>query len=416
MKTKNKSFARGAARNRPLGVGAAKLRRALMRLLREQGFAVGRKYELKTHGSSKKTIRAIHTHFREDHLQAESSFVRKWYPRISHYFASGKDIDPSRIDPYPVLVEGNEEYSALFRIASLWWSIPVSRGYGRRFRILIFDRSNGKLFGLLALTDPVFNLRTRDAWIGWEVRAREDRLAHVMDACVLGAVPPYNSLLGAKFVSLLAASDFTRQLFRRRYGRKKSIIRKRKFDGRLALVTTTSALGPSSILNRLRFGSVDVFQPVGFTKGYGHFHLANGTFEKIRAFLTKCRDQETRRYKFGSGPNYRIRVVRRALERLQLPAELLRHGIRRGVYVAPLARNTSQFLKGTASRLFWYQRPLPEIVSFWRERWLLPRAARDTSYLAFDSLAWKKILDLDDTQVPGDWSNLSADGRRVAAP
>jgi len=357
---------------------------------------MGPQHQLRMHGTSKKTVRAIHVHFREDRLHEEKDFVRKWYPRISHYFASGRDIDPQRVDPYPVLVKNNEVHAALFRIASLWWSVPVSRGYGRRFRILIFDRSNGKLFGLLALTDPVFNLRKRDAWVGWEVRTRENMLAHVMDACVLGAVPPYNCLLGAKFVSLLAASNFTRQLFKQRYGKKKSIIRKRNFDGRLALVTTTSALGRSSILNRLRFGSVDVFQPVGFTEGYGHFHLANGTFEKIRAYLTTCKDKEARRYKFGNGPNYRMRVVRRALERLNLPSELLRHGIRRGVYVAPLARNTAAFLNGSASRLSWYQRPLTEIVTFWRERWLLPRAARDNSYLAFDARSWRRILELDD--------------------
>jgi hypothetical protein len=42
--------------------------------------------------------------------------------------------------------------------------------------------------------------------------------------------------------------------------------------------------------------------------------------------------------------------------------------IRRGVYVAPLARNTAAFLNGSASRLHWYQRPLAEIGTFWRER------------------------------------------------
>jgi hypothetical protein len=357
---------------------------------------LGPQHKLRMRGSSKKTVRAIHCQFREDRLQEEKNFVRKWYPRISRYFASGKDIDPQRIDPYPVLVEDNEEHAALFRIASLWWSVPVSRGYGRRFRILIFDRSNGKLFGLLALTDPVFNLRKRDAWVGWEVRTRENMLAHVMDACVLGAVPPYNNLLGAKFVRLLAASNFTRELFKERYGKKKSVIRKRSFDGRLALVTTTSALGTSSILNRLRFDSIDVFQPVGFTEGYGHFHLANGTFAKIKAYLTTCNDREALRYKFGNGPNYRIRVVRRALERLNLPPELLRHGVKRGVYVAPLARNTAAFLNGRASRLRWYERPLTGIVTFWRERWLLPRAKRDSSYLAFDANSWRRILELTD--------------------
>ena len=383
-----------AARSTPLGSGARKLRRSLLKLLRKQGFVLGRQYKLEIRGSSKKTLRGIHAHFRKDRLEGERDFIRRWYPKISHYFASGKDIDPLKVDPYPVLVENNEEHAALFRIASLWWSVPVSKGYGRRFRILIFDKSNGKLFGLLALTDPVFNLRTRDGWIGWGVRTRENMLAHVMDACVLGAVPPYNSLLGAKFVSLLAASDFTRQLFNRRYRKKKSIIRERDFDGRLALVTTTSALGRSSILNRLRFGGIDVFQPVGFTEGYGHFHLANGTFEKIRDYLVKCKDEEARRYSFGSGPNYRLRVVRKALERLHLPPELLRHGVRRGVYVAPLARNSAAFLNGSATRLYWYRRPLPEIVEFWRQRWLLPRAARDNSYLNFDAREWRQILNL----------------------
>lgn len=280
----------------------------------------------------------------------------------------------------------------MFRIASLWWSVPVSRGFGRRFRVLIFDRSNGKLFGLLGLTDPVFNLRARDRWIGWNVRTRERRLAHVMDAFVLGAVPPYNQLLGAKFVGLLAASDYVRAVFERRYAGSRSVIRRRRLGGRLAMVTVTSALGKSSIYNRLRFNGIDVFKFVGFTEGYGHFHLANGTFEKVRSLLLAAGDREIKKYRFGSGPNYRIRVLRRALEHLGLSPELIRHGVRRAVYVAPLATNSAGFLKAEAERLRWHGRPLAELVAYWRERWLLPRASRDESYRSFDSATWKTIL------------------------
>lgn len=377
---------------RKLSRTARKLRSRLLRLLRAQGFDFGRDLKLKVSRQSKNKIRAIHTHFREDRLSDEKVFVRHWYPKLSKYFASGTEVDPLRIDPFPILVEASEEHAALFRLASLWWSVPVSKGYGRRFRILIFDRSNGKLFGLLALADPVFNLRTRDAWIGWDVRKRERNLAHVMDAYVLGSVPPYNRLLGAKFVSLLAASDFTREVFKQRYSGTKSIIRGRSFDGRLALVTTTSALGRSSILNRLRFNDEEVFLPVGFTEGFGHFHLANGTFEKIREYMRASGDNEIARYKFGNGPNYRIRVVRKALERLQLPPDLLRHGVRRGVYVAPLAENSVEFLNGDAKKLHWYHRPLEEIVAYWKERWLLPRASRDSSYQEFDNTSWRKFV------------------------
>src|ERR1700722_6749463 len=373
---------------------AKKLRRRILHLLRKQGFSFGRKLKLEPLNSTKEILRSVHSHFRDDRLQEEREFVLKWYPKVAKYFASGKDIDPSQIDPAPVLVEDDEELAALFRIACLWWSVPVSRGYGRRFRALVFDRSNEKLLGLLALADPVFNLRTRDSWIGWEVKTRERMLAQVMDAYVLGAVPPYNQLLGAKLVGLLAASDFSRQAFMGRYHDKKSIILKRKFDGRLAMVTTTSALGSSSILNRLRFNGVDVFQPIGFTEGYGHFHLANGTFEKFREYLVSRRDTEGKKYKFGSGPNYRMRVVRKTLEHLQLPPDLLKHGVRRGVYVAPLASNSAEFLSGKASRLQWHHRPVDEVVQFWRERWLLPRASRDQSYKDFDADSWKSILAL----------------------
>src|SRR5258708_36537013 len=153
MTPTTKSSTTTATSSRPLSPTARKLRLSLLRLLREQGFALGPQYQLRTHGSSKKTVRAIHGHYRKARLQEEKKFVQKWYPKISHYFASGRDIDPQRVDPYPVLVEENEKQAALFRIASLCWSIPVSTGYGRRFEMLIFDRSNGKLVGLLAITD-----------------------------------------------------------------------------------------------------------------------------------------------------------------------------------------------------------------------------------------------------------------------
>jgi hypothetical protein len=377
---------------------ARKLRRELLAVLSSQGFKFDRKRcALRTWGKSKRRIRAVHSHARQQRLIEERQFLQDWFPTVRKYLAGGDDVIPQAIKPRPVLVESNdEEMSALFRIASLWWSVPLSRGFGRRFRILVFDDSNGKLMGLLGLADPVFNLRTRDSWIGWDVRTRETRLAHVMDAYVLGSVPPYNRLLGAKLVAMLAASDYTRGVFHSRYRKRRSVILNRRLDARLALVTATSALGKSSVLNRLSFERAPLFEFVGFTQGFGHFHLANGTFEKIRQFLSASGHDVVKKYKFGSGPNYRIRVVRTALERLSLPSELLRHGIQRAVYVAPLALNTKAFLNGDASKLMWHHRPLDQIIDYWRNRWLLPRAARDNSHRDFRIQEWAGILGLDD--------------------
>src|SRR2546427_7340772 len=136
-----------------------RLRTRLLSLLLGQGLKLGDEYVVRQRNHSKNKIRRIHAMSRQERLKLEQPFVHKWLQRISKYFASGSDVNPSLIDPEPVLVEDDEEMAALFRLACLWWSVPVSRGFGRRFRVLVFDKSNGKLIGLLGLTDPVFNLR-----------------------------------------------------------------------------------------------------------------------------------------------------------------------------------------------------------------------------------------------------------------
>jgi hypothetical protein len=104
------------------------------------------------------------------------------------------------------LVKPKSDDELLFRYACAHWSIPVSSGYGRRLRFLVKDESNGKLIGLFGLGDPVYSMRARDEWIKWDSSAKKERLYNVMDAYVLGAVPPYASLLCGKLVAMLVLS------------------------------------------------------------------------------------------------------------------------------------------------------------------------------------------------------------------
>jgi len=76
------------------------------------------------------------------------------------------------------------------------------------------DKSNDKLMGIFGLTDPVIGLKDRDEWIGWTKEQKENRLWHVLDAYILGAVPPYSELLGAKLVASLTTSNEVRDAFR----------------------------------------------------------------------------------------------------------------------------------------------------------------------------------------------------------
>ncbi|MBW6414169.1 DUF4338 domain-containing protein [Methylacidiphilum fumariolicum] len=62
------------------------------------------------------------------------------------------------------------EYELLFRYACLYWSIPVSSGYGRRIRFLVFGKNNSKLIGLFSLGDPVYSIQAQDRWIDWTMK------------------------------------------------------------------------------------------------------------------------------------------------------------------------------------------------------------------------------------------------------
>jgi hypothetical protein len=82
--------------------------------------------------------------------------------KLMHWFASGNDVDPAKITPLLIQVK-SEEQQALFRFARYTWSLPYSKGYGRRLKFLIIDDHNGKLIGLLELQSPPLDFSLRDS-------------------------------------------------------------------------------------------------------------------------------------------------------------------------------------------------------------------------------------------------------------
>src|SRR5262249_44479809 len=130
-----------------------------------------------------------------------------------------------------------------------------------------------------------------------------------------------------------------------------SRIRRRAHDGSLALITTTSALGRSSVYNRLRLGNRMVYESVGFTKGYGEFHFANGLYGKIAEFAQTYCEASERKRRWGKGFRNRREVIRKALQSMGISTRWVYHGVEREVFVVPLATNTREFLRGEHKRL-----------------------------------------------------------------
>lgn len=374
-------------------VGAADLRARIIRSLRAQGFRVRSRTILPPKDLSKERIRALHETAVEHRVHRAKDGLCRREKNLLQHIASGDEIVPSRMSPTLVEVLPDSEEELLFRYSSLHWSIPVSSGYGRRLRFLVVDDHNGKLIGLIGLGDPVYSLGPRDDWVGWTLSDRKKRLANVMDAFVLGAVPPYSFLLCGKLVAMLAASETVRHAFKRKYGGARSVIRRKVHDGRLALITTASALGRSSIYNRLRLRDRFLYRSVGFTKGSGEFHFANGLYGAIMKFAEEHCEPTAKQERWGTGFRNRREVIKKCLPALGLSRDWVYHGVGRELFVVPLARNARKFLQGQHTRLLWYKQTEADMVEYFRDRWMLPRASWDERFRSWcrnDWLIWRQ--------------------------
>ena len=352
--------------------------------LRKQGFTLDEAGILAPDHTDKELLRSLHSAAVQHKVNQGTALRSKELTLIKH-IACGTDVIPECISPLLVEVMPDSSDELLFRYAALHWSIPVSSGYGRRIRFLVVDRHNNKLIGLIGLGDPVFGLGARDRWIGWDAAQRRNRLRHILDAYVLGAVPPYSDLLGGKLVAMLATSEEVRGAFERKYSVKAALISGAKGDARVAMITTTSALGRSSMYNRIRFRDRLLFNPVGYTTGSGEFHFSNGLYNELLEFAATYCKPTAKNSKWGTGFRSRREVVRKALGELGLPLALHYHGVQRQVYVAPLAANSRSFLQGDADYLNYHCEDAATLFAHFRERWLIPRAERRQDFREFDS-------------------------------
>lgn len=125
----------------------ATLKRKVRRHLRALGFSKSENGTLQVDSDGKDLIRALQASQRAEKIKANQDFISAHAPAFLRCFASGTDINPSRIAPFLERISSGTWQSDLFRLAALTWSVPVSNGFGRRLRYLVWDEHNEKLMG-----------------------------------------------------------------------------------------------------------------------------------------------------------------------------------------------------------------------------------------------------------------------------
>lgn len=328
----------------------------------------------------KDAIRQFHLHAKHSDESVNYGNLIASLNRNKSYFPDASKVDPTLIKPVLVPVTPRSLEEQLFKVTRGYWSMPYSKGYGRRLRFVLMDAFHDAVIGIIGLQSPSADLACRDTYLSVPKERKLNVVNNTLEAYTIGASPTYAPLLGGKLVAGFLHSTSIRRLYWKLYGKKTTTQLRQKIAQPLLAITTSSAYGKSSIYNRLAFNGELLAKPLGYTKGFGTIHL-----EQIYPRLLNWLESNERAVPagFGNGPKVRWQNIMRALCDLGISREYLEHGLRREVYIFELVDNLLDVCQNGA---------IPAVRAFdddtwsefWKQRWCIPRAARNPGWSNFD--------------------------------
>jgi hypothetical protein len=292
---------------------------------------------------------------------------------------------------------------------------PESQDWKSRAKTLLYQSKRAEeLSSLLNVRrqlnriEAIDSLDRDDAIVNWvqsdsgisalakvlRIRKKELVGIDIADLSVCGAVAPYNEILGAKLVAMLAVSHEVREAFQEHYSGRPSVIassmagRPIRREVSLGYVGTTSLYGvrpciydrialPGPVKTRIRF------RYLGDTTGVGTFHFGKQTLKVLQALQMQRPDSEAVgprvNFVFGEGSSPKLRAIQVGLQSLGFPAsKLLLHGQNRSFYGVALAKNFRDYFMGFDQELIFENSDGPVdtvavISEHWKERWLKNR-------------------------------------------
>jgi hypothetical protein len=88
---------------------------------------------------------------------------------------------------------------------------------------------------------------------------------------------------------------------------------------------------------------------------------------------------------YGTGPKRSWQIMRRALDRIGVSGDVLKHGIKREAFLFRLTTNLEAYMAGNSNTPNYHNLPFDELAEFWRSRWLIPRYERVDGWHKWDN-------------------------------
>lgn len=356
------------------------LRHKVVEVLKLQGFKINP--HVRPAGNCKRTYKRIQKLAKNEQISKYNNFLKQHFETVKSFCRNGIDIVPENIKLELREIKPNSLESIIARWWNLiWWSLPYQCLYGRQLRFLLWDITHNAPFGIIYLQSPILKMGGRDKALGIPNDKLDYWVNMSLSAQRVGALPPYNELLGGKMVALALTSNEVRDAYKKKFKNKLTLMEERKIPPTLLFITTTSAFGRSSLYNRLKFNNELVAERLGYTQGSGSFHVPENLYEDFVRFLEIKGIDVQRGY--GNGPSRKLRLITLAFRYLGLPS-FEYHGIKREVFLFSLVKNLTKVIQDNKKPI-WINRPFNELVDYWEKRWAIPRAERMPEWKNFTS-------------------------------
>lgn len=359
-------------------IDAIDLKEEIINSLTNQGFIIDKEISIENY--QKDLIKKIHSQKRIEQLRMHKNFLSDNIDFARESSLNSKKIDPKKIRLKLKEVKPDSDEARLFLWWNLaWWSLPFDRPFGRQMRYILWDEYHNAPFGLIGLQSPPLVSKIRDSTLGLVNGTREIWINQSLYAQRLGALPPYNDLLGGKMIGLSLTANEIRDRYAEKYENILTLMKSRTIPNRLLFITTTSAYGKSSVYERIKYENELVANFLGYTSGAGTFQLPEELYQKCLKLLEQEGSSVKRGY--GSGPSRKMKLISSAFTKLKIK-NFQYHNIKRGMYLIPLVKNLENVIHQNEDPEF-FDRDFSALSKYWLERWAIPRSNRTDQWKKF---------------------------------
>ena len=244
-----------------------------------------------------------------------------WTP--TDIFNKEKTIEEiQNISPVIEVRSGDEFEIVRKRISSMEWV----RNPGRLITLLVTNKSDNKILGVITLASDMLSVENRDNFIGWDEKERLRGLKHlaVVSTCVSSQPLGFN-FLGGKLLAALCTTETMRDLWKEKYG-----------DTLIGL-TTTSLFGQFS-----QYNSIPTWKSLGETKGTVLLKPDDSYYDFWRVWIKENYAEEYEHATSKSSPKQN--VLNLIFKYLDIEKKQFMTEHRKGLYFSNIYENGREFL------------------------------------------------------------------------